>query len=102
MRALALAFTVLLVAACTTGHESGERAPLTLTDGGRVTYRPGDVRPLATRVRCLAKPPDARPVTALVPARGRGSSVIADGEAGYSVTLTITTHSDGTVLAVCD
>ena len=67
-----------------------------------MTYGPGEVKPLATRVQCRVEAADARPVTALVPARGRGSSVIADGEAGYSVTLSVTTHGDGTVVAVCD
>lgn len=102
MRTLALALSAALAASCSSGDGPGRlQPPTTLQDGESVTFSAGDVEPRLTRIRCRPKAPAARPVTAFVPLPGEGASVIADGEAGYAVSLAVTTHRDGRVRAVC-
>jgi hypothetical protein len=108
MRRLVLGLSALLLASCSNGGSETPKAPTTekvpdtvLRYGERATYPPGGLTPLRSRIRCQAEAADARPLAARVPSPGKTASIIADGELGYSVTLTIVTHTDGKVAAVC-
>ena len=101
-RTLAFVLSAALAASCSTGDGQGRSQPSTaLQDGESVTFSAGEVEPLVTRIRCRPKASAARPVTAFVPLQAEGAFVIADGEAGYAVSLAVTTHRDGSVRAVC-